>query len=182
MAREEVDRTTVYLKERAFLAMILSSIEVYHHETLGVLLGYKGENSFVVEYAIPYQTALKGLTWVEPRPRRTKRLERVLENMPVDVIGDFHSHTEMGKSQALARPSGDDIADMEEGRIHLIVAVNSKQKERRWRRNRHGAISGTIGKYQLDVGAAVLSKRGRWGYRRAKIVCPSATGITRHGG
>ncbi len=178
MKKKQVDHITVYLKERAFLAMILSSVEVYHHETLGVLLGYKGEDSFVVEYAIPYQTALKGLTWVEPRPRRTKRLERILEKMPVEVIGDYHSHTEIGKSQALPRPSGDDVADMEEGKVHLIVAVNGKQKDRKWRHNRNGGISGTIGRYQLDIGAAVVAKKGRWGYKIAKIVCPSATGLS----
>lgn len=178
MREKQTDQTTVHLKERAFLAMLLSSIEVYHHETLGVLLGYRGENAFVVEYAIPYQTALKGLTWVEPRPRRTQRLERILEKIPVDVIGDYHSHTEMGKSQALARPSGDDVADMEEGRVHLIVAVNSKQKDRKWRHNKNGGISGTLGDYHLDIGAAVTSKKGRWGYKIAKIVCPSATGIS----
>lgn len=178
MAKKGKELVTVHLKERAFLAMILSSIEVFHHETLGVLLGYRGQDFFVVEYAIPYQTALKGLTWVEPRPRRTQRLERILEKMPVDVIGDYHSHTEMGKSQALARPSWEDVADMEESKVHLIVAVNSKQKDRKWRHNRNGGISGTLGEYHLDIGAAVLSKKGRWGYKIAKIVCPSATGIS----
>lgn len=165
-----------YIKERAFLAMVLSSIEVYKHETLGLLLGYKGGNEFIVEYAIPFQTSIKGYSWVSPKPTISERIKELVKNLPVQVIGDFHSHTEFGEHKAVPIPSGDDIADMEKGNIYIIVAVNDKEKDEKWGYGKNGEISGTLGDYHLSIAAATL--KGSYSYERVKIVCPSATGIS----
>ena len=164
-----------YVKERAFLAMVLSAIEVYKYETLGLLLGYKGGNEFIVEYAIPYQTSIKGYSWVSPKPKVSERIKELVENLPVQVIGDFHSHTEFGTHKALPIPSGDDIADMEKDNIHIIVAVNDREKNQKWRYGKNGAISGTLGDYHLAIAAA--TPKVSYSYERVKIICPSATGI-----
>lgn len=164
-----------YIKERAFLAMVLSAIEVYKHETLGLLLGYKGDDEFIVEYAIPYQTSMKGYSWVSPKPTVSEKIKKLVKNLPVEVIGDFHSHTEFGSHKAVPIPSGDDIADMEKGNLHIIVAVNDREKDQKWRYGKNGAISGTLGDYHLSI-AATTSKRS-YSYEKVKIICPSATGI-----
>lgn len=164
-----------YIKERAFLAMVLSAVEVYKHETLGLLLGYKGDDEFIVEYAIPYQTSMKGYSWVSPKPTVSERIKELVKNLPVEVIGDFHSHTEFGKNRAVPVPSGDDIADMEESHIHIIVAVNEKKRAQKWSSGKDGEISGTLGDYHLAIAAA--TPRGDTSYERVKIICPSATGI-----
>ncbi len=166
---------TCHLKERAFLAMVFSSIEVYKHETLGLLLGFKGENSFAIEYAIPYQTAVKGYSWVSPKPQAAEKMTKVLENMAIDVIGDYHSHTQYGEDRATTRPSGDDIADMEKGKLYITVAVNDKTRKKRWITKKNGNIRGTIGDYDVELGAVVAYGNHR--YKRVKIICPSATGL-----
>lgn len=172
MSKAEV----VHIKERAFLAMVLSSIEVYRHETMGLLLGYRGENIFVVEYAIPYQTAVKGYSWVAPKSRASERMVRILKDMPIDVIGDFHSHTQWGDSKALSTPSGEDIADMEMNQVYIIVAVNDKKRAKPWRHAKEGAIKGTLGDYNLELGASVLVSEYK--PKSIKIDCPSATGLS----
>lgn len=168
---------TVHIKERAFLSMILSSIEVYRHETLGLLLGYRSMDGFVVEYGIPYQTAVKGYSWVAPKSRSSERMENILEHMPINVIGDFHSHTQWGDSKAKATPSGEDVADMESGNVYLIVAVNDKTKDVPWHHTKKGIIKGTLGEYAIELGAHILSGRNKW--KPVKIICPSATGLSR---
>ena len=171
-----MDELSVYIKERAFLAMILSVIEVYKRETLGLLLGYRGNNKFFVEYAIPSQTAEREFSWTEPKAKAFARMTNIIKNMAIDVIGDYHSHTEYGGEKARAIPSGEDIADMHKGNVHIIVAVNPKLAKVKWRQNNDGTISGTISDYHIKISAATLI--GEYKYKRVRIVCPSATGLS----
>lgn len=170
------ERKSIIIKERAFWSMTLSAIEVFHLETLGLLLGMKGEGKYIVEYAIPYQSAQKQKTWVSPNERRASRVKKIISILPVDVIGDFHSHTEIGEDRATVVPSGDDIADMEEDQIYIILALNESEKKVQWHRNRDGSISGTLGGYHIRMIAHECCTRGRL-YKNAEIVCPAAVGL-----
>lgn len=173
---EKLLRPRAYIKENAFLSIILSAIEVYHHETLGLLLGYGIGQEFVVEYAIPYQTAVKGFTYTKPPKEKTiERMAEILSEWPGEVIGDYHSHTELGSNKARAIPSGDDIADMTPGKLNIIVAVNEKERETKWRRQRNGSLSGTLGDFHIEIGGFVLYGERR--YKRVELICPAATGI-----
>ncbi len=173
---EKLLRPRAYIKENAFLSMILSAIEVYHHETLGLLLGYGMGQEFVVEYAIPYQTAVKGYTYtMPPKERVLERMIDILSEWPGEVIGDYHSHTELGANKAKAIPSGTDIADMSRGKLSIIIAVNEKEREMKWRKNRNGSLSGTLGDFHIEIGGFVLYGEKR--YRRVELICPAATGI-----
>jgi hypothetical protein len=169
-------RKTIIVKERAFWSMALSAIEVFHLETLGLLLGMKGEDKFIVEYAIPYQTAQKQKTWVSPNERRASRIKKIVDILPVDLIGDFHSHTEIGETRATVVPSGDDIADMEKNKVYIILAMNESVKKVKWHPNKDGSISGTLGGYHIRMIAHELDSRGRH-YKNVEVVCPAAVGL-----
>jgi proteasome lid subunit RPN8/RPN11 len=173
---DKVKRRNVLIKERAFWSMVLSAVEVYHLETLGLLLGSRNKDDFIVEYAIPYQTAKKAKTWVSPNERRASRIKKIIHLIPIDVIGDYHSHTKLGEIKALARPSGDDIADMEKDNIYIILAVNEIQRTVEWHKNSDGSISGTLGGYHIVIGAHEYIDRGVY-YKKAEIICPSAVGL-----
>lgn len=166
----------VIVKERAFWSMVLSAIEVFHLETLGLLLGMKGEDKFIVEYAIPFQTAQKQKTWVSPNERRASRVKKIITILPVDLIGDFHSHTEIGEQRASVVPSGDDIADMDEGQVYIILALNKSEKSVKWHKNQDGSISGTLGGYHIRMIAHECDAHGRR-YKNAEIICPAAVGL-----
>ncbi|MDI6840331.1 MAG: Mov34/MPN/PAD-1 family protein [bacterium] len=166
----------VHVKERAFLAMLLSCIEVYRHETIGLLLGYEGKNAFIVEYAIPYQTAVKGYSWVAPKSQASERMVKILEHMPINVIGDFHSHTQWGDFKGKPIPSGEDIADMEFNKVHIIVAVNDKEKEECWHHREDGVIVGSISDYAVELGAHILVDNYK--SKPVRLICPSATGLS----
>lgn len=174
--KKKTDRRSVLIKERAFWSMVLSAIEVYHLETLGVLLGSRNNDDFIVEYAIPYQSAKKAKTWVSPNERSTSRIKKIIHLIPIDVIGDYHSHTKLGKNKALARPSGDDIVDMEKENIYIILAVNEIQRTVEWHNNSDGSISGTLGGYHIVIGAHESMDRGVY-YKKVEIICPSAVGL-----
>lgn len=171
-------RLKVFLKERAFLSIILSVVEVYKKEAMGILLGFGGGDEYIIEYAIPYQTAEKGFTWVEPRERMSERMLKIVESLPIDLIGDYHSHTELGDSKAKAHPSGVDIDSMEEGKVYLIVAINDKEKEEDWKMNADGSISGTVTDFHIQIAGFYMVSDYK--YRRADIICPSATGIAQY--
>ena len=165
----------VHIKERALFSMLLSTVEVYRHESLGLLLGYAGIDRFVVEYAVPYQTAMKGYSWVAPKSIAAERMEKMLKYVSLNLIGDFHSHTQWGDSIAKPVPSGDDIADMGFNKVHIIVAINDKVKFQKWH-HKNTLLVGSLGEYTIEIGAYVL--KGEYEAKPVKIVCPSATGLS----
>ncbi|MCK4453693.1 Mov34/MPN/PAD-1 family protein, partial [candidate division WOR-3 bacterium] len=84
-----------YLSLPSFLTIVTSSVEVFKKETIGYLVGIKGENKFMVEYAIPYQTAESTATHATIDEDRVIRINEILHKLSegLEYIGDFHSHT-----------------------------------------------------------------------------------------
>ncbi|RKX71435.1 hypothetical protein DRP53_01640 [candidate division WOR-3 bacterium] len=165
-----------YIKIPALVAMVSSSVEVFHQETLGYLLGHRTETGFVVEYAIPFQTVERGYAHATINEARIDRIVRMLEPLHIDVklIGAFHSHTQFGEMRADPIPSDTDLYNMVPGYLHLIVAVNHKKKDQPWKENQDETISGTIDIYHLKIGGYVVPEPG-WKYRKVKLRMPSLT-------
>jgi proteasome lid subunit RPN8/RPN11 len=166
----------VLIEPPAFISMILSAVEVFHLESYGLLLGNRGER-FVVEHALPLQSAKREIYGVSPRKDREERIRELSEGMGlgIELLGDFHSHTEIGKSKAKPIPSLEDIAFMVEGNIYIILAVNKSRKREHWRANLDKTLSGTLGGYHIKLSAYLVWKG--WRYHKLKIVCPIATGM-----
>ena len=168
----------VFISENAFLAMVVGAVEVFHRETLGILLGYKTENAFVVQNAIAYQTSERYPTEVQRDDHAHKRIKSFLENVksPAKIIGDFHSHTQFGESKGGFQPSNEDIDEMKNGQVYLIVEINTKSKARGWDYNLNGTMSGTVGNYFLKLAAWYRNeKNGK--PKLAKIKCPFGLGF-----
>src|SRR5512142_2630635 len=111
----------VYLSENAFIDILLSSAEVYKRECLGFLLGYRLEDRFIVEHAFSFQTARRRPKGVVSRDRSHRKIEPIISRCDrLQIIGDFHSHTQFGMSKGLPFPSPEDVKSMAEERIYLI--------------------------------------------------------------
>jgi len=169
-----------YLNLPAFLTIVTSAVEVFKKETIGYLIGIKGENKFVVEYAIPYQTAESGFSHATINMKKTDRINEILKQLSegLEYIGDFHSHTVFGESMAKVIPSRDDLMTTVIGELNIICAVNMKKKSVKWYENKRGVLVGTIGEYRIEMGgyyvkAIQLSRT----YQRVKIRCPAITGV-----
>ncbi len=190
----------VYLSESTFLGLLLSAAEVYKKECLGYLLGYSLEDRFIVEHAFSLQTATRRHRGVAMKERNQKRIEEILERFAkLQIIGDFHSHTQYGATKGLFIPSPDDIKSMVTGEIYLIIAVNDIDKVYPWSENRDGTISGSVGKMFFKIAAYYLAKKKRakedkkesedknknnekdrgndFEVKRAKIYCPFPPGF-----
>jgi proteasome lid subunit RPN8/RPN11 len=166
----------VYLCENAFIALLLSSAEVYKSECLGFLLGYKLEDRFIVEHAFSFQTASRKLKGVISHDRRHKQIEPILERLDrLQIIGDFHSHTQFGMDKGLPNPSQEDIDGMKAHHIYLIVAINNNRKTRPWAENRDGTISGSVDNFFFKISAYFIN--GGASVRKAKIHCPFPPGF-----
>ena len=168
----------VFISENAFLAMVVGAVEVFHRETLGILLGYKTENAFVVQNAIAYQTSERYPTEVQRDDHAHKRIKSFLENVksPAKIIGDFHSHTQFGENKGGFQPSKEDIDEMKNGQVYFIVEINTKSKARGWDYNLNGTMSGTVGNYFLKLAAWYRNeKNGK--PKLAKIKCPFGLGF-----
>lgn len=166
----------VYLSENAFVDLLLSSAEVYKKESLGFLLGYKPEDRFIIEHAFSFQTARRKPKGVVFHHKDHKKIEPILEKFDrLQIVGDFHSHTQFGITKGLPIPSDEDIKEMKVGQVYLIVAINNNEKTLNWGENRDGTISGTAGNFFFKIAAYYLN--GTSNIKRAKIHCPFPPGF-----
>ncbi|KPJ74566.1 hypothetical protein AMJ52_00185 [candidate division TA06 bacterium DG_78] len=169
-----------YLNLPAFLGIVSSSIEVFRKETIGYLLGFKGENKFIVEYAIPYQAVETGLTHATVDMDRVARINEILGKVSegIEFIGDFHSHTQYGDAPATVTPSSSDLMSSVPGDLNIICAVNLKKRSVKWHEDNRGVLIGTIGSYRIIIGGFYVAKAGIGArYQRVSIKCPSVTGL-----
>ena len=166
----------VYLSENAFIDLLLSSAEVYKSECLGFLLGYKLEDRFIVEHAFSLQTASRKLKGVKSHDRSHKQIEPILARLDrLQIIGDFHSHTQFGMNKGLPHPSKEDIDGMTPEQIYLIVAINNNRKTMPWAENRDSTISGSVDNFFFKISAYFIN--GSAYVRKAKIHCPFPPGF-----
>jgi len=166
----------VYLSENAFIDLLLSSAEVYKSECLGFLLGYKLEDRFIVEHAFSLQTASRKPKGVKSPDRSHKQIEPILARLGrLQIIGDFHSHTQFGENKGLPNPSQEDIDGMTTGDVYVIVAINNNMKTRPWAENRDSTISGSVDNFYFKISAYFIN--GSASVRKAKIHCPFPPGF-----
>ncbi len=166
----------VYLSENAFIDLLLSSAEVYKSECLGFLLGYKLEDRFIVEHAFSLQTASRKPKGVKSPDRSHKQIEPILARLGrLQIIGDFHSHTQFGENKGLPNPSQEDINGMTTGDVYVIVAINNNMKTRPWAENRDSTISGSVDNFFFKISAYFIN--GSASVRKAKIHCPFPPGF-----
>ncbi len=166
----------VYLSENAFIDLLLGSAEVYKKECLGFLLGYRLDDRFIVEHAFSFQTARRRPKGVISQDRSHKKIEPILARLDrVQIIGDFHSHTQFGDSKGLATPSKEDLAGMNRNNVYLIIAINNNVKTMEWSENRDSTISGSVGDFFFKIAAFYMN--GSSSVRKAKIHCPFPPGF-----
>lgn len=164
------------ISEEAFLGLVLSAIEVYKRECLGLLLGYRMDGGFLVEYAIPYQTAERGHNGVGIKDKYGRRFREALKALHKwDLVGDFHSHPQYGLAKGNPSPSCDDVQDIREDSLFIIIAINDRLKRQPFTENRDGTISGVLGDHHLKL-AAFYKGQGRR-IARVPLTCQFATGL-----
>ncbi len=166
----------VYLSENAFLDLLLGSAEVYKRECLGFLLGYKLEDRFIIEHAFSFQTASRKPKGVISHDKSHRKIEPILARFDrLQIIGDFHSHTQFGMTKGLPFPSAEDVKGMTPEHIYLIVAINNNRKTMYWAENRDSTISGSVGDYFFKISAYFIKSSSS--VRKAKIHCPFPPGF-----
>jgi proteasome lid subunit RPN8/RPN11 len=158
--------------------MVIAAIEVFQKETLGILLGYQSDQSYVIQNAITYQTTDRYNALVARNDNAHRRIEAFLQNTisHARIIGDFHSHPQYGKNRGGFEPSKEDLEEMREGSIYLIVEINKKSRERYWDYNADGTMSGTVGGYYLKLAAWYIDAKSRKP-RLAVLRCPFGVGF-----
>jgi len=171
---------TAYVSQNAFWGLLISAAEVYKRECFGLLIGYRvrrgRQEMYIVEHALPYQTAGRRHKGVVSNPRAHKRIERFLSSIPqLSVIGDFHSHTMWGYSRAASNPSDTDLEGMVPHQVYIIVSVNDRLRVVPWNYNDDGSLSGTTSEHHFRLTAYAVTAEGE--QRRMPILCPYAIGF-----
>ena len=169
--------TEIFLSDKAFMGIILSSVEVYKNECHGALLGFKTGRRIIVEYAIPFQSAERKFSEVTPNWRRELKVIEVLPKLVhLQKLGYFHSHPQFGHRRGVAKLSRSDKNYMKEGEVEIVVAINDAKRRLPWSETKNG-LSGTLGRrYHITI--AGFYKRKRDGkIVQYRILCPYAVGF-----
>ncbi|MDH5482994.1 MAG: Mov34/MPN/PAD-1 family protein [Candidatus Bathyarchaeota archaeon] len=168
--------TEIFLSDRAFLSIILSSVEVYKNECHGALLGIQSQRRIIAEYAIPFQAAERKFSEVTPNWRRELKVIEVLPKLVhLQKLGYFHSHPQFGNKRGTTELSEFDKDFMQEGETEIVVAINDARKTLPWTESKTG-LSGTLGKYRITI--AGFYKRKKDGkIVRYRVLCPYAVGF-----
>jgi len=173
-----------FLSLPSLLAIVSSSVEVFRKETIGYLIGFKGERKYMVQYAIPFQTADSSATHATIDENRVARVNEILNILSegLEYIGDFHSHTVFGENPGTVIPSDADLLSTIPGELNLICAVNFKKRTVDWHETRRGVLAGTVGKYRIEIGGYYIEEPciGRQ-YERIMVKCPAITGLNENG-
>ncbi len=170
-----VHRREVYLTESAFLNLVVSTIEVNPKETYGVLLGYRERNRYIIDYAIPYQTAERHTSFVYRDESAHERMVRFLDELAkVRPIGDFHSHP-----NTYVKASPEDKEQMSSSEVYIIVGASRKVREVPWSYNKDGTLSGTTSDFMIKICAYYPVDIEKKTIRYAPVFCPFAIGYRR---
>lgn len=168
--------TEIFLSDKAFMSIILSSVEVYKNECHGALLGFQTHGRIIVEYAIPFQSAKRKFAEVTPNWRRELKVIEVLPRLiHMQKLGYFHSHPQFGSKRGLAELSETDKDFMEAAEIEVVAAINDAKKTSPWKETKT-KLSGTLGKYHIAIAGFYKRKKDNR-ITQCRVLCPYAIGF-----
>ena len=165
----------IYLGEGAFLTMILSAIEVYHRECLGLLYGHSCQGRVLVDAAFPHQTARRAHRMIYLNIPRLKRIHEAIMKMGrFQFLGLYHSHPQSHRIQPVPSLSRIDSESMVEGLVEVIIAVNERRRTQAWQYRSNGELSGSFAGLRFHLAAYTLRGGNQ---ERVPIICPFALGF-----
>jgi hypothetical protein len=169
-------KTEIVLTQSGFIGIVLSSIEVFKKECLGLLVGVGSQGKIVVEHAIPFQAVSeRKFCSVRANWRKETELRNAVPKIAnLDYLGDFHSHPQFGDSKGVAQLSDCDKESIEEKKIEIVVAINSSKRRLKWTQSK-GELFGSICDYNLRIAGFYKNKNGE--IKQLDIVCPYAVGF-----
>ena len=128
----------IFLSDKAFIGIVISSIEVYKKECLGILLGVKTKDQIIVEHAIPFQAVSKRtFTEVKPNWRKNLKVNEIIPQIVhLEKLAYFHSHPQFGENRRTPSLSKCDKESIEETEIEIVAAINEAKRENWWRESR----------------------------------------------
>jgi len=144
--------------------MILSSVEKYKSEVIGLLFGNQVFKKYNIKMALPLVTAETTFTVADYNLNRVKRVITLypeLTNKKRKFLGFYHSHTQYGDIKAIPQMSDVDkesFIHTEDAKLEIILVINDYQRYVEWAENEDGTISGTCGNYHVKIAGYIKQK------------------------
>lgn len=164
----------ILLSDRAFVGIVLSSVEVFKRECLGALFGVQSRGQIFVELAIPFQSAERTFSEVSPNLKREKKINEIIPKLiALEKIGYFHSHPQFGETKGTTTLSDADKSSMINTEIEIVAAINKSARNAWWRESNKELI-GCLSGFNIKL-AGYYKKKDT--IQKHRIVCPYAVGF-----
>lgn len=133
----------VIISEDAFVIMLAAAVEVYTKEAYGLLLGSKVRKDFRIDYAVPYQSAIRKTGEVSVDEDAEQRLIAAINHLKgYHYMGEFHSHP--GGRKGLSKYDKKDLRKYG-ARMSVLVWIGKAGKYKPWRYDiKDKSLSGTL--------------------------------------
>lgn len=149
----------IIFTEDALDIMLLSSVEKYKSEVIGLLFGQfrPSQSKILVSFVLPLVTAKTSPAKADYNEQRIKRVLNLFSNLRNQnrrFLGFYHSHPQFGDNKGVPKMSKDDIESFSltpEAEIEVIIAINNYQRKVTWESRRDGTLSGTIDEYFFKI-------------------------------
>ena len=130
-----------YVSQSAFWGLLISAVEVYKRECFGLLIGYRDrqgpDQRYIIEHAVPYQSAGRRHRTVVNNPRAHRPIERFLRSIPRCRDQGLPLAHDVGL-QPGGGPPATPTSGMTSGNVYLILSVNDRLRGVPWSYNDDG--------------------------------------------
>jgi proteasome lid subunit RPN8/RPN11 len=153
------------IRESALLHILHSCLKSGRREAFGYLTGIRTKNRWDIKNSF---FASSGGYGHVPQNNGLIKERAILEEMSLEIIGDFHTHTNSNRN--LHCPSEIDIEDMSKNPLwlYLIVNVSERKKKSPLKNNVYG-FSRSLDNRFLNVRAFSYNSERRRGYDEIRI-------------
>ncbi len=146
----------IVIRNPALINMLVSSIEVYKKEALGILLGIKRGKNYYIRYAVNFQKAKRGYESIDIDDRTEKRINSLLTRVSkYRLIGDYHSHPD--GPYALSSTDKKDMKETATDISVLVVIKKGFKKPKQWK-YANKQLQGSVDGYFVTLQAYEHSK------------------------
>jgi len=136
--------------------ILLSVVEQFPNEVVGILFGYNEDNRISIDFILPLTHMSSSTDYVE---FENERIDDISEFYTKNIspnhtyLGIYHSHNEANGEKGSPEQSSfdaDRFHNRVKNNIDLIVACNLSDDEKKWILT-NGGIKGSLGKYYFEI-------------------------------
>ena len=156
--------------------ILVNCLRNYKKETIGLLTGSSSDSRWDIENAFFIKRGGYSSIDLEDYKRGFSKLSKLIDDLDLNIIGDFHCHTDSFpgiSKECYVTPSSQDLEDMIKNPewIYFILAIKEQKKKSSRKRSSSGGFYSSIGqRFYCNFEAFSINLERKRKYDTVKII------------